>query len=124
MGRGAIPGAMSVRKCLLEPPNFSKGEAYTGDPGQGGGNQSRARKGREKQAPGGEGFWETRSERENMASGDLQKSLGKQPTSRLNGAVRGNAEDLTVQLTLGTHVTAKDPHSDLTELQLLWQGDG
>lgn len=35
MGRGAIPGAVSVRKCLLEPPNFSKGEAYPGDLGQG-----------------------------------------------------------------------------------------
>ena len=45
---------------------------------------------------------------ENMASGDLRKSLGKQPTSHLKGAVGGNAEDLTVQLTLGDPCDCKE----------------
>lgn len=73
-----------VRKCLLEPPNFSKGEAYPGDLGQGGGNQSRARKGREA-SPRREGSWGDQvSVRTQAGLGTFKKYLGNSQL-RLNG---------------------------------------
>lgn len=89
MGRGAIPGAVSVRKCLLEPPNFSKVK-HTQVTWAREGNQSRARKGREA-SPGGKGLGRPRSERENMASGDLPKSIWGNSQLPCNGLLQSNA---------------------------------